>query len=170
MTSKPSVSFADGHGPQDRHKSIVDMYGEGATRYGSLASAYRRRSVVNSISPPPAGTLVQKDRHFSTVSENNADFNEMSTEAEDQTEHTAPAIGLWQGLKTYPTAAAWSVLLASTIIMEGYDTSLIGSLFAYPTFAKKYGGKFIDGKYQVPTEWQTGLQNGELNMRILAYC
>jgi SP family general alpha glucoside:H+ symporter-like MFS transporter len=45
--------------------------------------------------------------------------------------------------------------------MEGYDTSLIGSLFAYPTFAKNYGGKFIDGKYQIPAPWQTGLQNGK---------
>lgn len=158
---KQSISFAE-NGFGGRHQSIVGQYGEGATRYGSVASAYgaRRRSVLNSsLSAAPPGTLVHQDRHFSSVAENNADFNEMSTEAEEQAKKTAE-IGLWQGLKTYPTAAAWSVLLASTIIMEGYDTSLLGSFFAYPTFAKKYGGKFIDGKYQVPAEWQTGLQNG----------
>lgn len=123
MTTRPSVSFAEGHGPQDRHRSIVDQYGQGASQYGSLASAYRRRSVVNSVSAAPAGTLVQKDRNFSVVSERNQDYNEMSTEAEDQTKHTEPDIGLWQGLKTYPTAAAWSILLASTIIMEGSVTA-----------------------------------------------
>lgn len=153
-------------GGTGRHASIIDRYGDGAQRYGSVASAYgaRRRSVVNaSLSAPPPGTLVQRDRNFSSVAENNPDFNEMSTEAEEQARKTAE-IGLWQGLKTYPTAAAWSVLLASTIIMEGYDTSLIGSFFAYPTFAQKYGGVLVDGKYQVPAAWQTGLQNGK-NLR-----
>ena len=159
-TPKRSVAFAEGDGPTDRHKSIVDRYGQGATGYGSLASAYRRRSVVNSIPAAPEGTLVMKDRHFSSVAENNADFNEMSTEAEDQAEKTSN-IGLWKGLQTYPQAAAWSVLLASTIIMEGYDTSLIGSLFAYNQFAEECGGTFIDGKYQIAAAWQTGLQNGE---------
>ena len=118
---KKSVAFQEGDGPADRHKSIVDRYGNGATGYGSVASAYRRRSVVNSIGRAPEGTLVMRDRHFSSVAENNADFNEMSTEAEEQADKTSN-IGLWKGLKTYPTAAAWSVLLASTIIMEGYDT------------------------------------------------
>ena len=97
---KRSIAFVDNDGPQGRRKSIVDRYGDGATRYGSLASAYRRRSVVNSISPAPEGTLVQRDRHFSSVAEVNADFDEMSTEAEEQADETAN-IGLWQGLKTY---------------------------------------------------------------------
>jgi SP family general alpha glucoside:H+ symporter-like MFS transporter len=84
----------------------------------------------------------------------------MHTEAQEHVEAEAK-MGLWKGIKTYPQAAAWSILLSSTVIMEGYDTSLIGSLFAYPTFAQKYGGVLIDGKWQVPTAWHTGLQNGE---------
>jgi MFS transporter, SP family, general alpha glucoside:H+ symporter len=48
-------------------------------------------------------------------------------------------MSLWKGIKTYPQAAAWSILLSSTVIMEGYDASLVGSLFAYPAFAQKYG-------------------------------
>ena len=124
--TKRSVAFAE-NGLPDRHRSIVDQYGDGATRYGSLASAYRRRSVVNSIPAAPPGTLVQRDRQFSSVAENNADFTEMSTEAEDQAKKTSD-IGLWQGLKTHPTAAAWSVLLASTIIMEGYDTRSVSTI------------------------------------------
>jgi MFS transporter, SP family, general alpha glucoside:H+ symporter len=44
--------------------------------------------------------------------------------------------------------------------LQGYDTSLIGSLFAYNIFAKKYGGELVDGKYTLSSAWQTGLQNG----------
>ena len=153
-----SISFAESP-IQDRRTSIVSQYGEGAERYGSIASAYRRPSIINSVGAAPAATIVQKDRQFSIVAQNNADFNDMSTEAEQQAKKQAD-IGLWNGLKTYPQAAAWSVLLASTIIMEGYDTSLLGSFFAYQSFTKKYGGVLIDGKYQIPAAWQTGLQNG----------
>lgn len=69
----------------------------------------------------------------------------MHTEVQEQVEAESK-MGLWQGIKTYPQAAAWSILLSSTVIMEGYDTSLIGSLFAYPAFAQKYKGVLIDGK------------------------
>ena len=120
-----SISFAE-NPVQDRRTSVVAKYGEGAERYGSVASAYRRPSTINNVGAAPPATLVQKDRQFSTVAQNNADFNEMSTEAEAQARKQAN-IGLWKGLKTYPQAAAWSVLLASTIVMEGYDTSLLGS-------------------------------------------
>jgi Sugar (and other) transporter len=45
--------------------------------------------------------------------------------------------------------------------MEGYDTSLIGSLFTYPTFTKKYDGELTPaGKYEPPAAWQTALMNG----------
>jgi hypothetical protein len=111
-----SISFAPN--PQEaRRTSIVAQYGNDAERYGSIASAYRRHSVVNSIPAAPPGTLVMKDRQFSAVSQNNADFTEMSTEAEERAQKHAN-LSLIEGLKTYPQAAAWSVLLASTIIME----------------------------------------------------
>jgi SP family general alpha glucoside:H+ symporter-like MFS transporter len=45
--------------------------------------------------------------------------------------------------------------------MEGYDTTLIGSFFAYPAFQKKYG--FYTGAkngYQLTSAWKTGLQDG----------
>lgn len=161
MSHKPSASHQEDNG-RARQKSITDRYGQGARQYSIAASAYtsRRRSVLNnSVSAATPGTLTHTDRHFSSVAENNPDFNALSSEAEDHAQKEAD-ITLWQGLKTYPQAAAWSVLLASTIVMEGYDTSLIGSLFAYQTFAKKYAGVQVDGQYQIPTAWQTGLQNG----------
>ena len=36
----------------------------------------------------------------------------------------------------------------------------MGSFFAFPPFAKKYGKPISDGSYQVPAGWQTGLMDG----------
>lgn len=82
----------------------------------------------------------------------NADYPKIHTEAQEHSEAEAK-MALWKGIKTYPQAAAWSILLSSTAIMEVYDTSLIGSLFAYPAFAQKNGGALIDGKWQIPIAW-----------------
>lgn len=65
-----------------------------------------------------------------------------------------------QSLKLYPAAIAWSVLLSTAIVMEGYDTKLIGSLNAQPAFTKRYGTLLPSGKYQIPAPWQAGLSNG----------
>lgn len=34
---------------------------------------------------------------------------------------------LWQGIKLYPKAIAWSVLISTCIVMEGYDVCLINN-------------------------------------------
>ncbi|PGG98535.1 hypothetical protein AJ80_09514 [Polytolypa hystricis UAMH7299] len=67
---------------------------------------------------------------------------------------------LMQALKIYPKAVGWSVLLSSTLIMEGYDLALLGSLYASPEFNKKYGILGPGGKYLVPASWQSALSNG----------
>jgi MFS transporter, SP family, general alpha glucoside:H+ symporter len=68
---------------------------------------------------------------------------------------------LWQGLKLYPKAVGWSILLSTAIVMEGYDVVLLGSFYAFPEFQKKYGILQPDGKsYQLTAAWQSGLSNG----------
>ena len=70
-------------------------------------------------------------------------------------------MSLWQAIKTYPNAIGWSMLVSSTVIMEGYDLALLGSLFASPVFNEKYGQwSEADNKYQVSAAWQSGLSNG----------
>lgn len=65
---------------------------------------------------------------------------------------------LFQALRENRKAVAWSVVISMSIIMEGYDTILMGNFFAYPTFREKYG-QYVDEKngYQVSAPWQTGL-------------
>lgn len=60
---------------------------------------------------------------------------------------------LMQGLKTYPNAVGWSILLSTCIIMEGFDLVLISSLFGLPAFQKKFGQQLSDGTYQVTAPW-----------------
>lgn len=67
---------------------------------------------------------------------------------------------LWQAVKLYPKAVGWSVLLSSTLIMEGYDLALLGSMYASPAFNQKFGVQGSDGKWAVPASWQSGLSNG----------
>ncbi|KAF2435490.1 sugar porter family MFS transporter [Tothia fuscella] len=67
---------------------------------------------------------------------------------------------LWQGIKLYPKAIGWSVLISTCIVMEGYDISLLNNFYGFPQFNKKYGVQLSDGTYQVPAPWQAGLSNG----------
>ncbi|KAJ5624645.1 hypothetical protein N7510_000954 [Penicillium lagena] len=66
----------------------------------------------------------------------------------------------WDAFKLFPKAVAFSFILSLAIIMEGYDTALLGSFYAYPTFQKRFGIPSKEGGYQVTSNWQTGLQNG----------
>ncbi|KAH8429920.1 uncharacterized protein LDX57_007593 [Aspergillus melleus] len=64
-----------------------------------------------------------------------------------------------QALRSYPWAVIWSLTISMSIIMEGYDTNLIGSFYGYPAFQKQFGIEHGDG-YQVPEAWQSALGAG----------
>ncbi|KAK0387056.1 hypothetical protein NLU13_5369 [Sarocladium strictum] len=84
---------------------------------------------------------------------------EWLVDAQDATtrEH---GMGIRAALKRYPKAALWSLAMSSTIIMEGYDTMLVGNFFAQPAFKKHYGEPGAKGAYEVTAPWQAGLNNG----------
>lgn len=42
-------------------------------------------------------------------------------------------------VKQYPKAVFWSAVISTAIVMDGYDTALIGSLFAFPAFQRRFG-------------------------------
>ena len=65
---------------------------------------------------------------------------------------------LMTALKTYPKAAAWSLLVSTTLIQEGYDTAILGSFYALPVFQKKYGSLNANtGEWEISVSWQIGL-------------
>lgn len=70
-------------------------------------------------------------------------------------------MSLLEAIRTYPKAIGWSVLLSSTLIMEGYDLALLSNLYSSAVFQRKYG-TFVEAqnKYVISAAWQSGLSNG----------
>lgn len=107
-----------------------------------------------------------QDAHDAEKSQKHADgVNVMHDEAlVSEAKNAADAeqkMTLSKAIKLYPKAIAWSVLLSSTLIMEGYDLALLGSLYASPVFNKKFGTyNEANGKWAVSAAWQSGLSNG----------
>lgn len=79
--------------------------------------------------------------------------------SEDGREFTAWEHGLtpMAGLRVFYKAVAWSVIFSLTIIMTGYDTGFLGSLYAMTSFQRDFGEQYKDG-YQITAGWQTLLQ------------
>ncbi|EFQ31433.1 sugar porter family MFS transporter [Colletotrichum graminicola] len=68
---------------------------------------------------------------------------------------------LLEAVRTYPKAIGWSVLLSSTLVMEGYDLALLGNLYSSAVFNDKYGAwSEAQGRRVVSAAWQSGLSNG----------
>jgi SP family general alpha glucoside:H+ symporter-like MFS transporter len=83
--------------------------------------------------------------------------NHLLAQQAAQDEHN---LTVMQALRTHPKAVMWSLLVSTSIIMEGYDIVLISSFFAQSSFARKYGN-FIpsSNSYQISASWQAGLSN-----------
>ncbi|KAK7052681.1 hypothetical protein R3P38DRAFT_2421167, partial [Favolaschia claudopus] len=74
------------------------------------------------------------------------------------------------GLRLYPKAVAWSIVISTSIAMEGQNVCFLSSFYAFPQFNKKYGQQLPDATYRVPAPyqgrknttapWQAGLFNG----------
>jgi SP family general alpha glucoside:H+ symporter-like MFS transporter len=66
-----------------------------------------------------------------------------------------------KALRAYPYAALWSLVVSMSIIMEGYDTNLIGNFYGYPAFARQFGSfDETTDSYQVAGSWQLALGCG----------
>ncbi|OAL39371.1 hypothetical protein AYO20_01241 [Fonsecaea nubica] len=83
------------------------------------------------------------------------------------------AMTFLRGCRLYPKAIAWSLLLSMTIVMEGYDLTLVNSFFAFPVFRRSYGEPLNphappdQRDYQISPAWQSGLTNAAVAGEIL---
>lgn len=119
---------------------------------------------VEDIEKPDQTTFVsEKDDKVSTESmdvyaqEYMAKFLDISNNAKEN-DNKEKSMTLKEGLKTFPKAALWSVILSSAIIMEGYDLNLINSFYSFPDFCQKFGKYYPENdKWEIPAQWQTGL-------------
>lgn len=86
-------------------------------------------------------------------------INHWVHDAKDAT-NEEQSLGLVAALKLSPKAVFWSVIVSTAIIMEGYDTMLVGNLIAQPAFQDRYGIDAGDGTHEITAAWQAGLGNG----------
>ncbi|KAL6890069.1 general substrate transporter [Trichoderma evansii] len=105
--------------------------------------------------------MMSEDEKVETITlEYQSSNDAKDTELARQAAEADHSLGFMQAIRKYPKAVMWSVLLSTSIIMEGYDIVLLFSFFAQPSFTKRYGE--WDPKsmtYQISASWQNGLGN-----------
>lgn len=155
-------------GRQGRHMSVSNY--ENNLGQPIVADAGRRRS---SIIPAGAVGAVQKD---GVLNQRDDTLRKMSVAVPNLAELTSDAkagaqlehkMGFRAGFKLYPKAVLFSWGISLAVIMEGYDTYLLGNFFALTRFAQKYGEPAADGTYQIHANWQTALSTGTASAQII---
>ncbi|EXF74873.1 general alpha-glucoside permease [Colletotrichum fioriniae PJ7] len=68
-------------------------------------------------------------------------------------------MSVMESFRAYPKSVAFSMVLSLCIVMEAYDTSLIGNFYGLPQFRRRFGVRLENGDYQLTSTWQSGLQN-----------
>ena len=86
-------------------------------------------------------------------------IQDLSHDAETATA-VEKSMGVMESIRKYPKAVAFSMILSMCVIMEGYDTALLGNFYGLPQFRKRFGVRLPDGDWQLTSAWQSGLQNG----------
>lgn len=92
---------------------------------------------------------------------------ERSTTIVETNNEAERSMSLRLGIRLYPKAIAWSVLLSMTLIMEGFSTILVPNLFAMQPFRKQFGSLQTNGLYEIDADWQSALVNGGLAGQIV---
>ncbi|KAI1174551.1 general alpha-glucoside permease [Nemania sp. FL0916] len=90
------------------------------------------------------------------IAANVDDFMTLVNEANEANERERD-MTLRHAFKVYPKAIGWSMLLSSCLIMEGYQTAVVGSYLAYPAFTSRFGKLAPNGDYVIPASWQNGI-------------
>ena len=148
-----NVGAGSGFGGGDRRRSSV-------VPAGSVSAAAGQADNV----------LNQKDETFRKMSVAVPNLAELTTDAKTAAD-TEKRMGFREGVRLYPMAIFFSFGLSLAVVMEGYDTWLLGNFYAMSAFAKKYGkpAGIVDGvqTYQVGVSWQNALGNGTATAQIL---
>ncbi|USP80624.1 hypothetical protein yc1106_07898 [Curvularia clavata] len=115
---------------------------------------------IQPTTAPPVDHDVDHDDHHKLAANKVVNDARMASDKERK-------MTLWQGIKLYPKAIGWSVLISTCIVMEGYDVCLLNNFFGFPQFKEKYGEQLPDGSWEIPAPWQAGLSNGVIVGEII---
>lgn len=124
--------------------------------------------VENTAARPPqdlatsrlSAYTMESEQHSREVVMPNVEMASTVKDAEEAT-HEEHNMSVWQAAKNYPNAVLFSLVFSFAIIMEGYDTALLGSFFSLPQFRRSFGTRHSDNTFQISSSWQSGLGAGE---------
>lgn len=118
--------------------------------------------------PLERGSNSHDDDIFSDLSARIPSLQPLSSGARAAT-RAERKMSLLTGCQLYPKAILWSIVLSSTIIMEGYDTTLLVSFFTFPVFNQKYGAPDPSqpGNFEMSSKWQSGLTSAAVVGQII---
>jgi MFS transporter, SP family, general alpha glucoside:H+ symporter len=163
----------DGPGaPRGRHMSVSNY--EANLGVPAYDGARRRSSIV------PAGSISQGMQSGNVLNQKDETLRKMSVAVPNLAELTSDAkmgaesernMGFREGVKLYPLAIFFSFGLSLAVVMEGYDTWLLGNFYGMQAFARKFGepAGIVDGvqTYEVTVTWQNALGNGTATAQII---
>ena len=162
-------------GYRARHMSVSNYAQNVANPPAAYDGARRRSSIVPVGSVSAAtnqgeGVFNQKDETLRKMSVAVPNLAELTSDAQAgmNFEHK---MSFRDGVRLYPKAMFFSFALSLAVIMEGYDTYLLGNFYGLTEFAKRYGepAGIVDGvqTYQVTPSWQSALGNGTAAAQII---
>jgi len=70
------------------------------------------------------------------------------------------AVSVKEALQLCPKAIGFSAILSLALVMEGYDTALLGAFYSLPPFRERFGTRLADWSYQITALCMSGLSNG----------
>ncbi|CAK7216577.1 hypothetical protein SCUCBS95973_002854 [Sporothrix curviconia] len=86
-----------------------------------------------------------------------ADSTELASDARAAAE-AEHKMSLLDGIRAYPKAVAWSVIISTATTMDGYDTGFLTSLLGLPAFRQQFGHLKGDD-YVISPSWQSAIGN-----------
>ncbi len=137
------------------HSSHQQPASQFLCQVGIIAFKSRNITKQDETVPPPAG------QHVELAIEGGLDSaGDWVGSGEDarQAIENEHLMTVWGAMKKYPKACLWSMAISLTIVMDGYDGALLGSLSAFPSFKQNFG-VYLNAKdgFQIPAQWQLAL-------------
>jgi hypothetical protein len=99
---------------------------------------HQRKVSIVPVESQHDNVLRVQDTNILKMSVSNADAAVEASEAKAATdrEHN---MTLRDAFKLYPKAIAFSLIFSMAVVMEGYDTALLGSFYGFGQFKNRYG-------------------------------
>lgn len=147
-------SFDEEAGNRSRRSSVAEYVAN--THNGGHDASRRRSSLINASPQSDPNVINQTDGTLRKLSAAVPNLSSLTEDAKSGAEHEKK-MGFRESFRMYPLGVFFSFGLSLAVIMEGYDTALLGSFWAQPAFAQKYGELVIkDGveTHVVSASWQ----------------